>query len=241
MVKSKVALMLLVSIVFSISMKASLFSDLEDSAPYHDRDGVGYNLEDYYGYWFWGVDGYNRNLTGHEDLGGHTIHKHVGKYFAGLRSRCSEIKEKYKYRDNFRTTYTTFNQAKWSIRKLIKANFDNIKRFERSRDRDMVIRAKYVVNVQRKFKYGNYNPYYWYSHHDYFYFYGKGINCNANVLNKVVYKISFTSSGHMRHETIYKDQYTRLRHAKAVLRRNGTTWFILTSYPYHENKNNAKD
>lgn len=222
--KSRVASLVLIGMLFASGAEARWFS-----RNHYDNDGVKYTwVESLYYNWI-GLDEYGRYLEDHEDLGGHTVAKHVAKSFGELRGRCSEVEAKNRYKDNFKITYTTFNQAKWSTRKLIKANREVINDFKASVKNGILINAKYVVNVQRKYKYSNiytgssYRRYYLYLN-------GRGINCNLNFLNKVEHKIDY-SSGRPVYETIYKDQYTRLSNATAILKKKDGKWYILTSYP----------
>ncbi len=223
MVKSKVVLMILGSIVFSTFLKASWFDESYDS------NGVKYTWTEAIEYTWDGLDEYGRHLKSHEKLGGHTIAKHVAKSFGELRARCSEVEAKNRYKDNLKTTFTTYNQAKWSVLKLIKKNRGIIDTFKASSKRGGVINARYVVNVQRKYRSISTRRW-WGAYRLFYYLYGRGINCNLNVFNKVEYKADY-SSGRPVYRTTFKDQYSRLSSATAFLKKKDGRWYIQTAYP----------
>ncbi len=226
--KSRIILAIVVSMILSTNVNAGWSRGW---FTYYDNDGVKYTLGDSWGYYLFGLDEYKRYLSDHEDLGGHTIAKHVGVDFAQLRMLCSEVRSDKRRDDVFKTSYTTFNQAKWSIRKLVMINRKVIDRFKISPEKGINIDAKHVVNVQRVVKYRKVGSFLGgFMRKEYFYLYGRGINCNLDVFRKYETGVDY-SSGRPVYRTIYRDQYSRVRDARAALRKKDGRWYIVTSFP----------
>ncbi len=153
------------------------------------------------------IDDYGRNLQSHENLGGHTIAKHVSKSETWLRNRCKS--EKYLITAS---TFSSLSDAESILADMIKDNRSLVQDYASGRNSNGAI-SEQESWWERPLGYGS------------------AINCK--LLNK---KKTYTINlrGKKIPITVELDDINYLPSATGVLRKKSTAsggWFLLTSYP----------